>query len=102
VVRSALSQHETQDSLDAQDGFAVSTEGAKEESERLKDDVCNDQFIVPSITVDKLAPRTENDERFERLKSRWEMYLAPDWKDTPEDIRARFRLEVLGYSAPTG
>jgi hypothetical protein len=95
VVASALSQRETQDSLD-QDGLAVSSEGAEEQSEQLKTGVCNNQSIgLGIITVDKLAPHTDDDERLERLKSRWEKHLAPDWKDAAEATRARFRVEVL-------
>jgi hypothetical protein len=58
----------------------------------------NDQSIAPNENADKTARSINDDGGFERMKAHWEKYLGPDWKDAPEETRARFLIEVLGYS----
>jgi hypothetical protein len=79
VFPSALSHHDTQHSLAVQEAV-------------------NDQSIAPNENADKTARSINDDGGFERMKAHWEKYLGPDWKDAPEETRARFLIEVLGYS----
>ena len=62
----------------------------------------DDQSMVPAEDVDKSARRVADEGTFERLKDRWEKYLALDWNDAPAETRAQFIAKVLGYSERVG
>jgi hypothetical protein len=101
-VPSALGPREIEDKVaTVQDELAVSPEGAAEKSKHLENEVGNDQSIIPDASADKSTSCADGDGGFERLKARWEKYIAPDWKDAPDETRARFIMEVLDYSALT-
>lgn len=57
----------------------------------------DDASIVPAEDVDKSARHIADEGTFERLKDRWEKYLALDWGHAPAETRARFVAKVLGY-----
>jgi hypothetical protein len=57
------------------------------------------QPLVPADSADVTDIGTDTDERFERLKTRWETYVKDDWDDTPDEICDRFVADVLGYPA---
>ena len=62
----------------------------------------DDQSMVPAEDVDKSARRLADEGTFERLKDRWEKYLALDWNDAPAETRAQFIAKVLGYPERVG
>jgi hypothetical protein len=98
-VPSASIQPENQNNSAGQDQLVANPGDTEEEFEKFEDDANSDQSIVPDENTNKSARRAEDGGRFERLKARWEEYIAPDWKDAPEGTRRRFIGEVLGYSA---
>jgi hypothetical protein len=75
----------------------ASTVDAGGGSDVLEDDADGGQSTDPDESADKSARLADDCGTFERLKAHWEEYVVPDWRSASEEIRARFRAEVLGY-----
>jgi hypothetical protein len=55
----------------------------------------------PSRDIDQpsaLERRASDDEKFERVKSLWEQFVADEWEEASEKVHLRFVKDFLGYS----